>query len=86
MPEHLLPPDLDPLESDLLAAFNELATDRSISFGVGPIPFSSIDRYAVRYGYDGAEDFELLRRAIRVMDAVYLESVNKQKSGPAKTA
>ncbi|MBS7741439.1 MULTISPECIES: hypothetical protein [unclassified Chelatococcus] len=80
----MLPPDLDLLEADLLEAFNELGTDRPVGFGVGPIPFSSIDSYASRYGYDDAEGFELLRRAIRLMDAVYLAAVNKQQPSEAR--
>lgn len=77
MPDHLLAPDLDLVEVMLLDAFNELGADRAIGFGLGPIPFSSIDRYATRLGYDDPDEFAFFKRAIRAMDAVFLAAVNK---------
>lgn len=40
--------------------------------GVGPIPWSSVDRYAERARLNDAERDEFLR-LIEAMDAVYLE-------------
>lgn len=49
-------------------AFVELSTDRQIG---GPIPWSSIDRYACRHGIEG-ESFEYLLRMVRALDDTFL--------------
>lgn len=50
-----------------------------MGFGIGPIPFTSIDRYAARYGFDAPDDFDFLRRALRAMDAKFLELAAKPR-------
>ncbi len=60
------------------AAWDELCSDRPIGNVVGSIPFTAIDRYAARYGFDDPDDFDLLRRAIRAMDFAYLEWAAEQ--------
>jgi hypothetical protein len=52
-------------------AFWDLNHDRSFGFGRGPIPFTAIDRYAVRFGHEG-EAFERLFMLIRALDAEFL--------------
>jgi hypothetical protein len=52
-------------------AFDQLSTDRPVALTRGAIPWSSIDRYAARYGFE-AEDFGRFCRMIRAMDAAYL--------------
>lgn len=54
-------------------AFWELSTDRQLAMGaVGPIPASSIDRWAARYPGEEAA----FRSAIRAMDRAFLAQVN----------
>lgn len=55
-------------------AFADLSTDRPLGAmgGAGPIPWSAIDRYAARHEIDDPEDFDRLRRMIRVQDQAYL--------------
>lgn len=63
-------------------AFWNLTTDRPVGFATGPIPWGSIDRYAVRHRIDGADAFERFLALIRAMDGAYLdhlEQVRKDK-------
>lgn len=61
-------------------AFQALSSDRQIGFGgVGPIQFSSVDRYATRYGIDGVDDFDRFSTLIRAMDGVFLERMNRKR-------
>lgn len=55
-------------------AFREVSADRPVGMSAGRIPFSSIDRYADRYGIAGLDDFERLRAILRAMDSEYLAS------------
>jgi hypothetical protein len=48
-----------------------LSSDRSIGMGPSAIPWSSIERYATRYGLPN-DEFERLARLIRSMDAAFL--------------
>ncbi len=54
------------------AAFNDLSTDRPSGFGVGAIPFTSINTFAERYGIDDLDEFDRFKRLIRVMDRAFL--------------
>jgi hypothetical protein len=54
----------------MIDAWGDLAGDRNVEFG--PIPFSSIDRWALRHGIDDPDEFEFLVRAIRAADKAYL--------------
>lgn len=40
--------------------------------GAGPIGFSSVDRYAARFGIDDVDSFEAFAAAIAAMDDVFL--------------
>lgn len=44
--------------------------------GIGELPFTSIDRYADRYGVTDIEDFDMLRGILREMDAEYRKLVS----------
>jgi hypothetical protein len=84
VPDHLVEPRLTIEETAFLAAWQELDTDRAWGMsGPGSIPFASIDRYADRYGIREIDEFEMLRDAVRAMDAEYLtfcaEEAAKQK-------
>lgn len=74
VPRHLLPPDVMYGSEVYIEAFWSLSTDRPVGFSIGMIPFSSIDRYATRYGFDSVEEFSILEYVIRRMDQVYLEA------------
>lgn len=82
--EHLTeqaePPEeaqLDPTLEHYLTAFNALSGDRQIGMGRGPIPWSAIDRYARRHGYE-KEAFELLERLVRAQDDEFLTIMHEQ--------
>lgn len=53
--------------------------DRQVGFGEGPIPFSSIDRYASRYGIDDIDDFDAFLSMIRDLDREYLKIRDEQR-------
>lgn len=61
------------------SAFQSLSTDRQIGMGLGPIPWSSIDRFARRYGFHG-DDFDRLCSLIQAMDVAYLDYHGKKKA------
>lgn len=63
------------------SAWWELHTDRPIGMGVGPIPFSAIDRYADRYGVE-SDAFEALRQLIRAMEGAYFAWRKKREPKP----
>jgi hypothetical protein len=54
------------------AAFAELSTERQMGMGVGPIPWSAIDRYAERWGTDDADDYARFCRLMGAMDREFL--------------
>lgn len=60
-----------------LDAFQSLRYDRPIGMAVGPIPWSSLDRYAQRYDIG---DFAKFERYIRAMEAVVMEQEAKEAS------
>lgn len=61
-------------------AFYNLSSDRQRGFGAGPIPWSSIDRYAIRYQVDQPEQFELFVRLVRAMDSVFLKDAAEKSA------
>lgn len=54
-------------------AFLELSTDRAVGMGIGPIPWSSINRYAECHGLVGDDDYGDLRDMVRAMDGAFLK-------------
>lgn len=52
--------------------------------GAGSIPFSSIDRYAVRYGIEDLDEFDRFRRMIRAQDRAYLRDMSERMSKSSK--
>ena len=62
-------------------AFCELSSDREIGMAEGPIPWSSMDRWAIRHGIYG-DDFDRFVGVIRGLDEVYLK---KQHTTQKKT-
>ena len=67
-------PEIWPWLSFTWSAWWELHSDRQMTMG-GPlrIPFTSIDRYADRYGIAGVDSFDAFRELIRAMDGAYLK-------------
>jgi hypothetical protein len=55
-------------------AFWALSGDRQIGAmgGVGPIPFTALERWAARHGIADADDFEELERFVRALDGEYI--------------
>lgn len=68
----------------LFEAFQELSNDRSFGMGVGPIPGWAIRDYAAQNGFDDPDDFELLRRAVRAMDRVYMDDARDRAKQASK--
>ena len=79
VPDDLIQPQVTTEEGKLLDAWMSLSGDRQISLGVGPIPFTSIDRYAARFGIDDQLAFRFFHRAIKALDAVYIGYVAKKR-------
>jgi hypothetical protein len=52
-------------------AFWSLSTDRPVGMSQGPIPWSSIDRYAMRYAIEG-DEFDRFHDLIRALDVAFL--------------
>nr|WP_245516595.1 hypothetical protein [Methylobacterium segetis] len=48
---------------------------------MGPIPWSSLDRYAARTGITDPEEFERLARLVGAMDAVWRERMREEVKG-----
>lgn len=72
------------IREDLLfvwRAFHDLSGDRQTGMSVGRIPFSSVDRYAARFGVDDRDDFERFMGLIRAMDLAFVEWAGKQVEG-----
>lgn len=66
-------------------AFGKLTTCRSIGMGAGPIPWTAMNDYGIRYGLDGEEqdDFEYL---IGAMDDAYLKHAAAQQEKKSAAA
>lgn len=57
-------------------AFWECSTDRDIGMAEGPIPWSSMDRWALRHEIEG-DDFDRMVLILKAMDAAYIEHRTK---------
>ena len=53
--------------------------------GPGPIPFTSIDCFARRYGIDDLEEFEFFRRVVMAMDAAQMKYIAEKIKKESKT-
>ena len=75
-------PQIEPYQKFFWTAFWELSSDRALGGmgGVGPIQFSSIDRYAQRAGIVDPDQFRRFLRVIRSLDSAYVKKVNETKS------
>ena len=66
----MIAPELDVVEKTMIDAWGDLTGDRLTQFG--PIPYSAIDRWAIRNGVDDPDDFAFIVRAVRAADQAYL--------------
>lgn len=65
-------------------AFWTLSTDRNLGMAEGPIPWTAIDRYAIRHDIWGW-DFERFEFLIKAMDVTYIEFRSKKFNKDNKT-
>ena len=85
-------PELDPLELVYWNHFQELQSERPLGAmgGAGSIPWSSIDRYAERFGFTGDHYLQFLN-IMRFLDGLWLKMIHdkheKEKAKkPAKSS
>lgn len=70
-------------------AFLELCSCRSTGFGEGPIPWTAMNAYAIRYQIVDEEEFDLFMRLLTALDMAYLKYRNtkrEEKIGPKTKA
>ncbi len=79
VPDNLRQPEITQGGESVIAAFWTLSPDRPAGFVLGHIPFTAIDRYAVRFGINSPDDFCLFLRLIRALDTKYLEIIRMQQ-------
>lgn len=60
-------------------AFTELSTCRDHGMGVGPIPWTAVDRYAERNGFEG-DGFDYLLRMVRALDDAFLAHTRRKET------
>ena len=63
-----------------LEAFRSLRSDRQIGMGIGPIPWSAIERYATRHNLDN-DELETFERHMRAMENALFEQETNANSG-----
>lgn len=61
-------------------AFTELTSCRQIGNAQGPIPWTAINDYCLRYEITGTEAFSYFTAMIRALDEAYLNHIAKSKS------
>lgn len=73
-------PTIDESLRLLWNAFWELTGDRPYgALGLpGAIPFTAIDRYAARYGFDDKDEFARFHQLIRRMDAAFIAQMSER--------
>lgn len=76
-------PEIWPSLIGYYEAYQRLSTCRQYHMGgAGPIPWTAIDQYAIRYRYYG-EDYDALLHFVEVLDGVYLQfQASDGKRGP----
>ena len=74
-----------PTEQLYLKAFWDLNSDRSMGMSVGPIPWSSIQRYASHLGLEHG-NIETLHVVIRSMDEVFLRFLDEERERKNKAS
>lgn len=91
-PESCFPPEIDPALIGYLCIpdghFWRLSTSRSIGFStLGPIPWTALDQYATRYGFDQDEvEYEDFMFIMQALDEEFLAISRKQTPSSGKGA
>jgi hypothetical protein len=85
-------PEIDGVAAMYWQHFSELQTERPLGAmgGAGSIPWSSIDRYAERFGYDEEGYLDFLE-IIRFLDGLWLKNMQdkqekEKRKKPAKSS
>lgn len=60
-------------------AYMDLNGTRASGFGLGPIPWTALDRFAARHGLDDPEEFQNLKEIVWLVDKEYLTWHEDQK-------
>jgi len=81
--EYLRRPRLHPEYQIYWDAFWELSSDRQVGMAIGRIPFTAIDCYARRYGFEEIDEFDRFVSVMRAMDSEFrrLTSPEETKKG-----
>lgn len=64
-----------------VTAYNELKYDRPAGFGIGPIPWSSINTWARCHYIDDPDDIAILEHHMRAIENAFAEREEKKKGG-----
>lgn len=64
-------------------AFWECSTDRTVGMAEGPIPWTAINQWAIRYGFHH-DEFDRLVLLLKAMDSAYIEERAKQHAKQTK--
>jgi hypothetical protein len=60
-------------------AFSQISADRHLGMGLGPIPFSSLLRWAEVYGIGTVDEFDTFSSIVGAIDSEYLK-INAPKA------
>ena len=72
-------PKLNEYDYFFLKVYNDLSSERSIGFGIGPIPWGSVHKYCTAYGLY-LDDLEDLVYVIQKLDEWLLPKLNNKGS------
>jgi hypothetical protein len=84
VPDHMRRPAILEGGEFFMEAFWTLDKERNLSWDVGPIPFTAIDRFADRYGFKDPDDFGFLLLAIQTLDARFRDKVAAKRDAMTK--
>lgn len=65
-------------------AFLQLGTCRSVGMGLGPIPWTALNDYALRHGIDD-EEFDIFVTLVRRLDAAFLGYQDEKRKKDPKS-
>ena len=69
-----LPFLVDSYQTNIMEAFWKLSTCRSMGMGTGPIPWSSVDQWAIRHQYDRDQiEYDTFVFLISELDSEFME-------------
>ena len=75
----------DEYQATLYVAFWALSSCRALGMSIGPIPWSAIDAYARRHGFDeDPQSYDAFMFLIQDMDSVFMEHAAAQNKKAGK--